>query len=299
MSIEQIIVLAVVQGITEFLPISSSGHLILIPTLTGWPDQGQFTDVMLHLGTLLAILIYFWRDVWRLILGTLLLFRGKVTDDGRLALYILAGTIPAILFGFTLKKLNVPDLERNITVVAWNTVAYGVLMLVADQVGRQVKTIDNVSLKDAVLIGVAQALALIPGTSRSGVTMTAARFLGFTRPDSARFSFLLGIPATTAAIVLTVGDAVKSGCHITADELLAAGLTFVAGILAIAFLMGLLKRISFLPFVLYRMALGGFLLVLVYVYGVHLSPVEAQGTCGPGQQSSISVVLPGAASARG
>jgi len=165
MSIEQIIVLAVVQGITEFLPISSSGHLILIPTLTGWPDQGQFTDVMLHLGTLLAILIYFWRDVWRLILGTLLLFRGKVTDDGRLALYILAGTIPAILFGFTLKKLNVPDLERNITVVAWNTVAYGVLMLVADQVGRQVKTINNVSFKDAVLIGGAQALALIPGTS--------------------------------------------------------------------------------------------------------------------------------------
>jgi undecaprenyl-diphosphatase len=122
--------------------------------------------------------------VWRLILGTLLLFRGKVTDDGRLAPYILAGTISAILFGFTLKKLNVPDLERNIAVVAWNEVAYGVLMLVADQVGRQVKTIDNVSLKDAVLIGVAQALALIPGTSRSGVTMTAARFLGFTRPDS-------------------------------------------------------------------------------------------------------------------
>ncbi len=113
MSIEQIIVLAVVQGVTEFLPISSSGHLILIPTPTGWPDQGQFTDVMLHLGTLLAILIYFWRDVWRLILGTLLLFRGKVTNEGRLALYILVGTIPAILFGFTLKKLNVPDLERK------------------------------------------------------------------------------------------------------------------------------------------------------------------------------------------
>lgn len=286
MSLEQIIVLAVVQGITEFLPISSSGHLILIPFLTGWPDQGQFTDVMTHLGTLLAVLIYFWRDVWRLILGTLMLFRGKVTGDGRLALYILAGTVPAVLFGFVLKKLNVPDLERNITVVAWNTVIYGVLMLIADMYGRQEKTINEVTLKNAVLIGCAQALALIPGTSRSGVTMTAARFLSFTRPDAARFSFLLGIPATTAAIVLTVGDALKSGCHITSDEFLVAGLTFVAGILAIAFLMNLLRRISFLPFVLYRMALGGFLLVLVYGYGAHLPPAS-EGSCGPGQPAGV------------
>jgi undecaprenyl-diphosphatase len=282
MTIEQIIVLAVVQGITEFLPISSSGHLILIPFLTGWPDQGQFTDVMTHLGTLLAVLIYFWRDVWRLLLGTLMLFRGKVTDDGRLALYILAGTIPAILFGYTLKKLNVPDLERNITVVAWNTVIYGVLMLVADMYGRQEKTINDVTLKSAFIIGCAQALALIPGTSRSGVTMTAARFLNFTRSDAARFSFLLGIPATAAAIVLTLGDAIQSGCHITYDEVLVAGLTFVAGILAIAFLMNLLRRISFLPFVLYRMALGGFLLVLVYGYGAYLPPAP-EGSCGPGQ----------------
>jgi undecaprenyl-diphosphatase len=286
MPIEQIIVLAVVQGITEFLPISSSGHLILIPFLTGWPDQGQFTDVMSHLGTLLAVLIYFWRDVWHLILGTLNLFRGKITDQGRLALYILAGTIPAVLFGYTLKKLNVPDLERNITVVAWNTAFYGVLMLVADMYGKQVKTINDVTLKSALVIGCAQALALIPGTSRSGITMTAARFLNFTRPDAARFSFLLGIPATAAAIVLTLGDAVRSGCHITTDELLVAAFTFVAGILAIAFLMNLLRRISFLPFVLYRMALGGFLLVLVYGYGAHLSPAP-EGNCGPGQAASV------------
>jgi undecaprenyl-diphosphatase len=232
---------------------------------------------MTHLGTILAVLIYFWRDVWHLILGTLNLFRGKITDQGQLALYILAGTIPAILFGFTLKKLNVPDLERNVTVVAWNTVIYGVLMLVADMYGKQEKTINDVTLKSAFLIGCAQALALIPGTSR---------FLNFTRSDAARFSFLLGIPATAAAIVLTLGDAVKSGCHITSDELLAAGFTFIAGILAIAFLMNLLRRISFLPFVLYRMALGGFLLVLVYAYGAHLSPAP-EGNCGPGQPASV------------
>jgi undecaprenyl-diphosphatase len=170
--------------------------------------------------------------------------------------------------------------------VAWNTVIYGVLMLVADTVGKQEKTINDVTLKSAFLIGCAQALALIPGTSRSGVTMTAARFLNFTRSDSARFSFLLGIPATAAAIALTLGDAVKSGCHITSDELLAAGFTFIAGILAIAFLMGLLRRISFLPFVLYRMALGGFLLVLVYGYGAHLAPAP-EGNCGPGQPAAV------------
>jgi len=264
MSLEQIIVLAVVQGITEFLPISSSGHLILVPALTGWPDQGLLTDVMTHFGTLLAVLIYFWRDVLGMIKGGLQLLRGKLTPEGRLALYIAAATIPAIIFGVILKKFGFTDLERNVAVVAWNTILYGLLMLVADMVGPQVKTIANVTLPSALVIGVAQALALIPGTSRSGVTMTTARFLGFTRPDSARFSFLLGIPATAGAIVFTIGDALASGGKVTSDELLCAGLTFLAGIAAIAFLMSLLKRVSFLPFVLYRMMLGGFLLVLLY-----------------------------------
>jgi undecaprenyl-diphosphatase len=264
MTIEQIIVLAIVQGVTEFLPISSSGHLILVPKLMHWQDQGLVVDVLTHLGTLFAILIYFWRDVWRLIVGVLELFRGKVTDDGKLAIFIILATIPAIAFGVFLKEFGYAELERNVAVVAWNTILYGILMLIADMVGPQEKTIKNMTLVSALIVGVAQALALIPGTSRSGVTMTAGRFLGFTRPDSARFSFLLGIPATAGAIVFTVGDAMASGEPITQDALLCAALTFVAGILAIAFLMGLLRRISFLPFVLYRMVLGGFLLVLIY-----------------------------------
>jgi undecaprenyl-diphosphatase len=264
MTIEQIIVLAVVQGVTEFLPISSSGHLILIPNIMHWPDQGQLTDVMTHFGTLLAIVIYFWRDVWKLILGGLNLLKGKMTDDGRLALYIVLATIPAVIFGVILKKFGYTDLERNVAVVAWNTLLYGILMMIADMVGPQDRTIANVTLSSALIIGVAQALALIPGTSRSGVTMTAARFLGFTRPDSARFSFLLGIPATAGAIVFSIGDALENGGGVTKDQLLCAAPTFVAGILAIAFLMTLLRRISFLPFVLYRMVLGGFLLVMLY-----------------------------------
>ena len=132
MTIEQIIVLAVVQGITEFLPISSSGHLILVPALTGWPDQGQFTDVMVHLGTLLAILIYFWRDVLAITKGAFLLLKREVTPEGKLAIYIALATIPAIAFGLVLEKLNMPDLERNVAVVAWNTILYAILMLIAD-----------------------------------------------------------------------------------------------------------------------------------------------------------------------
>ncbi len=264
MTIEQIIAIAVVQGITEFLPISSSGHLILLPNIMHWPDQGIVVDVMTHLGTLLAVLIYFWRDVWRLMVGALELLKGHVTDDGKLAVYIVLATIPAVAFGIFLKKLGYTDLERNVAVVAWNTILYGILMMIADIVGPQQRTIANMTLGAALLIGVAQALALIPGTSRSGVTMTAARFLGFTRPDSARFSFLLAIPATAGAIVFTIGDALASGEGITMDAVYAAILTFVAGILAIAFLMNLIRRISFLPFVLYRMVLGGFLLVLLY-----------------------------------
>jgi undecaprenyl-diphosphatase len=264
MTIEQIIVLAIVQGITEFLPISSSGHLILVPQIMHWQDQGLVVDVMTHLGTLLAILIYFWRDVGRLIKGALELLKGRVTPDGRLAIYIVLATIPAVAFGIFLKEYGFTDLERNVAVVAWNTILYGILMLIADMVGPQEKTIANMTLGSALVIGVAQALALIPGTSRSGVTITAARFLGFTRPDAARFSFLLGIPAIAGAGIFTVGDALASGEPVTMDAVYCAALTFVAGLAAIAFLMALVKRISLLPFVLYRMALGGFLLVLLY-----------------------------------
>jgi undecaprenyl-diphosphatase len=173
-------------------------------------------------------------------------------------------TIPAVAFGLFLKKFGFTDLERSVTVVAWNTILYGLLMLVADMIGPQEKTIGNMTLRSALIIGVAQALALIPGTSRSGVTMTAARFLGFTRPDSARFSFLLGIPAIAGAGVLTIGEALAAGDTITMDAIYCAALTFLAGLAAIAFLMALVRRISFLPFVLYRMVLGGFLLVLIY-----------------------------------
>ena len=271
MTIEQIIVIAVVQGITEFLPISSSGHLILIPALTGWPDQGQFTDVMVHLGTLAAILIYFWRDVFKLIKGALLLFKREVTPEGRLAIYIALATIPAIAFGLVLEKLNMPDLERNVAVVAWNTILYAILMLIADMWRPQNKSMADMTLPAALFIGAAQALALIPGTSRSGVTITAGRFLGFTRPDAARFSFLLGIPAIAGAGLFEVKDAVH---HLGADAVtpLCVGIAVAAitGYASISWLVRFLSTHRLTGFAAYRVALA---LLLIALLATHtLSP---------------------------
>lgn len=266
MPLEQIIVLAIVQGITEFLPISSSGHLILIPALTGWPDQGLFTDVMVHVGSLLAIIVYFWRDVLRLIHGTFELITLRWTENSRLALYIALATIPAVIVGVLFKVTGFLDLIRGPEIVAWNAIIFGVFLYLADVMGSRTKEMKDHTLKSALIVGAAQALALIPGTSRSGITITAGRSLGFGRAESARFSFLLGIPAIAGAGLLTVKEALDSGQSIPTDALLAAGLSFFSAIAAIAFLMAVVKRMSFLPFVIYRLALGVALLAWVYIY---------------------------------
>jgi undecaprenyl-diphosphatase len=264
MTIEQIIVLAVVQGITEFLPISSSGHLILVPALTGWPDQGVLTDVMVHLGSLFAVIVYFWKDVIRLGLGGLDLLRRRTSDNSRMALYILLATIPAVVLGVFLKKSGLGDQLRSVEVIAWNAVIFGILLYVADFVGSRLKRMEDMKLSSALIIGCAQAIALIPGTSRSGITMTAARFMGFDRPEAARFSFLLGIPAIAGAGVFVTLDAIEAGIAISKDALLAAALTFVAAFLAIALLMAMVKRMSFFIFMVYRLALAFVLFALLY-----------------------------------
>jgi len=264
MTPEQIILLAIVQGITEFLPISSSGHLALIPALTGWPDQGQVTDVMVHIGSLFAVIVYFWRDVLNLIRGGLDLLRLRMNDNSRMALYILVATIPAVAFGLFLKKSGYGDSLRSVEVIAWNAIIFGVLMYVADVIGKQTKVMEDMKMSPAVTMGFAQALALIPGTSRSGITMTAARFLGFSRPEAARFSFLLGIPAIAGAGAFVTLDAIESGIEISNGAIMAAVLTFFAALAAIAFLMAFVKRSSFLIFTIYRIALGLLLFALLY-----------------------------------
>lgn len=264
MTIEQIIVLALVQGITEFLPISSSGHLILIPAFTGWADQGQVVDVMVHVGSLFAIIVYFWRDVIRLVKGGIDLLRLRMNDDSRMALYIILATIPAVAVGLFLKKSGIADNLRSVELIAWNAIIFGVLMYLADRFGPRIKRMEDMKLPPALIIGLAQAMALIPGTSRSGITMTAARFLGFERPEAARFSFLLGIPAIAGAGALVTLEVIEAGHSISSDAIWAAVLTFFSALAAIAFLMAVVKRTSFTAFVIYRLVLAFVLFAMLY-----------------------------------
>lgn len=297
MSIEQIIVLAVIQGITEFLPISSSGHLILIPYFTGWCDQGVVVDVMVHIGSLFAVLVYFWRDVLGLAGGTFDLMRGRMTTYGRLALLILLATLPAVAFGIFLKSTGLYDSIRanGLHFVAWNAIIYAVLMYLADVYGRQDKQMTDMRFGSAMVVGVAQALAIIPGTSRSGATMTAARAMGFDRAEAARFSFLLGIPAITAAGLLTLPDLMESGVGAVTDAALAAVLTFFSALAAIAFLMALVKRIGLVPYVIYRLILG--LVLLGFAYGgVDLGNAQCEVGAAGQQAATLSTVVDASAS---
>ncbi|MBI1208207.1 MAG: undecaprenyl-diphosphate phosphatase [Azospirillum sp.] len=264
MTIEQLIVLAVVQGITEFLPISSSGHLILVPYLTGEADQGLMIDVALHVGTLGAVLLYLWRDIVRMLVGLGRALRGRADPGGRLALQLIVATLPLVAAGYAASRY-LGDALRSVEVIAWTTLGFGILLGLVDRAGMTVRRIEHMSYSGALFIGFAQILALIPGTSRSGITMTAARMLGFERAETARFSMLMSIPAIVASGALQGIKLYQAGnAQLTADALIAAGLALVAALVAIAAMMGWLRRASFMPFVLYRIALGGGLLIWIY-----------------------------------
>ncbi|MCH7832262.1 MAG: undecaprenyl-diphosphate phosphatase [Proteobacteria bacterium] len=259
-----IAVLALVQGLTEFLPVSSSAHLILVPALTGWPDQGLVIDVAVHVGTLGAVLLYFWRDLGDMILGLMRLTRGRRDPGARLAGFLVLATLPAVVAGYLLDRYY-PSGIRGLEVIAWTTLGFGILLFLADKLGMTVRRIEHLRLGDVLIIGFAQVLALIPGTSRSGITMTAARFLGLERRDGARFSMLLAIPVIIGAGSLKGWQLYQTGdARLTYDALLSAGLAFAAALISIAALMAWLKRSTFTPFVLYRIFLGGFLLTAVY-----------------------------------
>jgi len=259
-----VIVLALVQGITEFLPISSSGHLALVPMLTSWPDQGLKMDVAVHVGTLLAVALYFWRDVGAMLASLPRLWRVRSDPGARMVWHLVVATVPVVIAGFLLKERVETDF-RSLTVIAWATLGFGVLLGVADKVSLTVRRIEHMRFLDALVLGLAQVLALIPGTSRSGITMTAARFLGFERPDAARFSMLMSIPTIAAAGVLLGLDLYRlDDWRITEEALVAGGLALVSALLAMALLMAWLRRAGFLPFVVYRIALGLGLLGLAY-----------------------------------
>ena len=266
MTLYHIFLVAVLQGVTEFLPVSSSGHLILLPNLTGMPDQGQVIDVAVHVGTLAAVILYFWPDV-RLALGGLpRVLRGRIDTQGAwLALCLCIATVPVVVLGLILKLTGLDDALRSVAVIGWTMIVFGLLLYWADQTGQQVKTARNWSLRDAAVMGLWQAVALIPGTSRSGITITAARQLGYTRSDGARLAMLMSIPTIAASGTLLAAEvALTANAGVARDGAIAAVLAFGAALLALSLMMRLLRSVSFTPYVIYRVILGVILLVYAY-----------------------------------
>lgn len=264
MALIQIFVIAVVQGVTEFLPISSSGHLVLVPVFADWPDQGLLIDVAVHVGTLGAVIVYLRREVWSILTGIARFGQRESRPGLRLLAHLVVATVPVVVAGL-LVKIYAGEVVRSVDVIAWATLGFGIVLYVCDRVGLTLRRLEHMTAGAAFLIGLAQVLALIPGASRAGVTITAARMLGYERRDAARFSMLLSIPTIVAAGALMSLELIEGGnARLQADAFLAAALAFVAALIAITLMMGWLRRASYTPFVVYRVILGGFLLVWLY-----------------------------------
>lgn len=266
MSLLHLLLVALIQGITEFLPISSSAHLILLPSLSGLEDQGVVIDVAVHVGTLGAVVLYFWSDVKLGILGVPRLLRGRIDTPGaKLAFLLIVGTIPVILFGLFLRATGLDAAMRSVTVIGWAMLLFGVLLYWADQRGTQEKSARDWSLRDAIIMGLWQAVALIPGTSRSGITITAGRMLGYSREGAARVAMLMSIPTILASgLLLGLEVAVTANVAAARDGAIAAALAFFAALAALSLMMQLLKSVSFTPYVIYRIILGVILLWIGY-----------------------------------
>jgi undecaprenyl-diphosphatase len=264
MSIIEIIVLALIQGLTEFLPISSSAHLILPSQILGWEDQGLAFDVAVHVGTLVAVVIYFRKEVVD-ILGAWFKSFGQqgASDDSKLGWWIIIGTIPAAVLGLAFKDL-IELYLRSAWVIAVTTIVFGLLLWYADVKGKQIKTIYQLNWKSALMIGMAQAMAMIPGTSRSGITMTAGLMLGMNKQSAARFSFLLAIPVISMmglyyTAELALGDEVVDWTTL----ILGAGLSFISAYACIFLFLKIIERMGMMPFVIYRLLLGAGLIIFL------------------------------------
>ena len=258
-----IIVLAIVQGLTEFLPISSSGHLVLVPYLVEWTDQGLAFDVAVHFGSLIAVVVFFREDIVGLLRGGVQILGGDVrSPQAYMALAIALGTIPAAAAGLLFASWIEANL-RDPAIIVYTLAGYGILMALADRYAKREKGITEVRIKDALIIGAAQALALVPGTSRSGVTITAGRLLGFERQDAARFSFLLSAPVILLATLDKGGELILGSVPVAWGELaLGAAVSAVVAYLSIEFFMRFVTRIGLAPFAIYRLGLAA---LIVYV----------------------------------
>ena len=259
------VVLALLQGLTEFLPVSSSAHLILVPALTGWPDQGQAFDVALHFGSLFAVLVYFRRDLINMTVSWTRSLATRQTDDNaKLAWGVLFATIPVGLVGLALKD-QIELYLRSPLYLSLGLIFFGLLLGWVDWRFKGERTVEQMTWRDVLVIGCAQALALFPGTSRAGITITAALIMGLNREAASRFSFLLSIPVILLACMLEAKDLISDG--VTVDWF-AMGLgvlvSAVSAFLCIHYFLAFIKRIGMQPFVIYRIILGAVLLVVFY-----------------------------------
>ncbi len=269
MSLLEEIVLGIVQGLTEFLPISSSGHLRIVPALFGWEDPGAAFTAITQLGTMMAVVIYFWSDLLRIAATWLRSLRDPALRkelDARLGWYIILGTIPISIFGIAFQD-QIETGARSLYLIGTTLIVFGFILLWADRVGKRERKVEQITTRDGLIVGTAQALALVPGVSRSGATITAGLFLGLERAAAARFSFLLSIPAVVLSALFEMRSYLDDGGG-TGDSdvvglLIATALAFVVGYASIAFLLRYLADHSLAIFVWYRVVLGALVLVLV------------------------------------
>lgn len=259
------IVLGIVQGLTEFLPISSSAHLLIVSQLFGWEDPGAAFTAVTQIGTESAVIIYFWRDIWRIVTTWL----KSLTDaslrshiDARMGWYVIIGTLPIGFFGYTFQDA-ITTTARNLWLVAFTLIFFGLILGIADRVGPKRKTIEDLNIRDGLLYGLAQSLALIPGVSRSGASISGGLFLGYDRAAATRYAFLLAIPAVLVsgfyeATKISDQEVVSWG-----PTILATVISFIIGYLVIAWLLRYIASNSYLPFVIYRIGLGLLIIVLL------------------------------------
>ena len=265
MPLLHLILVALVQGITEFLPVSSSGHLVLIPLATGYDDQGLAVDVAVHVGTLVAVIAYFRGEVALALHGVADLLARRRTAGARLALGLAVATVPVVLAGLLLRAYGLDEAMRSVAVIGWAMLLFGLVLWWADRFPERRADADW-SLRDALVMGLWQAVALIPGTSRSGIVITGARALGYDRESAARLAMLMSIPTILAAGSLLGVQALTAphGPGFWRDLVLAAVLSGLAAFAALALMMRLLRSVSFTPYVIYRVVLGIVLLIWAY-----------------------------------
>jgi undecaprenyl-diphosphatase len=259
MNLLQAVALGVVQGLGEFLPISSSAHLILVPWFFGWTDHGLTFDIALHLGTLVAVFAYFWRDIVEIVVDGIARPHSR---EGRYLWYLAVASVPGAVFGFLLDDI-VETAFRNPLLIAATLALMGIGLWWADRAGRKVRRMESLSLRDSIIVGLSQALAIIPGVSRSGITMTAGLLTGMERDTAARFSFLLSVPIISGAAILKLKDLPMAAIDL--PFIAGVATAAIVGYLAIRFLLQYLRRGSYFLFTIYRIALATTILLTFWL----------------------------------